>query len=170
METRSKKNLVLATALVFLSAAILSASLAQANSVSGGANGGSVSSTVRILGVTTPLNLPSIAPVTLPPSGGSSTNQVPGVNLGVPAVTVTQTDTIVNSTSGSVSGTSATAESSSTVTGLNILNGLVTADEVISKSKSDANGVLATSTAAGSAFVNLDVSGSPINEQPARTR
>src|SRR5712692_4086075 len=111
MRKRARRSLVYLTAFVLVSASILSVSRAQANSVQGAANGASSASTVKILGVTTELDLESVAPVTLPPSGGSSTNQTQGVNLGVPALTVLQAGPVVNTTSGSIGATSATAES-----------------------------------------------------------
>ena len=167
MRKMAGRGLVYSTVFVLVFASILSASRAQSNSVQGAANGASSASTVTVLGVTTALNLASVAPVTLPPSGGSSTNQSQGVNLGVPALTVLQAGPIVNTTSGSIGAASATAESSSTVDNVNIMAGLVTASRVVSKSRSDGNGTLATSTAAGTQFTNLVVAGNPINDQPA---
>src|SRR6185369_9297717 len=82
-------------------------------------------------------------------------NQIASVNIGIsPGVLpVLATSLIVNSTSGSVTSGSAHAESTSTVNNLNLLNGLITATTINSKSASDGNGTTASSSGAGS-FVN----------------
>ncbi len=109
---------------------------ATGNSVGGNANGCTVNSTVTVLGVSTVLTLNSAAPVTLPSTGGNLTNTIAAVGVGVPAQSVLQTGAITNATSGTLGVSSAHAESISTVNGLNILNGLVTADTIVAKSTS----------------------------------
>ncbi|MEW6207095.1 MAG: choice-of-anchor P family protein [Acidobacteriota bacterium] len=138
-------------------------SLAQAqNSVGGGANSASVNLTASVLGVPANASAPSFAPVTLSPQGGSVTNQVASasVALGIPeAITVLSTGLIVNSASGAVNQTSAHAESSSTVNSVSILDGLITAATIRSKSTSDGNGASATSTGEGSFANQLRIAG-----------
>jgi putative Ig domain-containing protein/Big-like domain-containing protein len=138
-------------------------SVAQAqNTVGGGANGASVGVTATVLGVDASVSAPAFAPVTLPSQGGSSTNQLASMNvgLGVPGVcTVLSTGLIVNSTSGMIGQTAAHAESSSTVNSVNVLNGLVTAATIVSRSSSDANGSSATSSGAGSFANALRIAG-----------
>ncbi|HXG93715.1 MAG TPA: choice-of-anchor P family protein [Blastocatellia bacterium] len=138
-------------------------SLAQTqNSVGGGANGAQVNITANVLGATANVSVPQLAPVTLPPQGGSATNQVASAfaELSAPGVLTTlSTGLIVNSTSGNVSSSAAHAESTSTVNGVNILNGLVTATTIRSKSTSDSNGATASSTGAGSFANQLRIAG-----------
>jgi hypothetical protein len=137
--------------------------MAQAsNSVSGGANGANVDVIATVLGVGANVSVPTVAPVALPPQGGSQTNQVASVDvqLGVPDVlTVLSTGLVVNTTSGTISSSAAHADGSSTVNNLNILNGLVTASTVRAMSTSDGNGASATSSAAGSFLNQLRING-----------
>jgi hypothetical protein len=160
---RTRTNIILSSLLAsILFAGEYSQLLAAQNSVGGGANGASVNVTATVLGVGANVFVPTVAPVTLPPQGGSTSNQVASVNvqLGVPGVlTVLSTGLVVNTTSGTILSSAAHAESSSTVNNLNILNGLVTASTVRAKSTSDGNGAAATSTAAGSFLNQLRISG-----------
>ena len=161
MGTATKKILVCVLATT-LFASIGTVSLAAQNAVSGGANGASVNVTATVVGVGANVSVPTVAPVTLPPQGGSQTNQVASVNvqLGVPGViTVLSTGLVVNTTAGTLSQTAAHAESTSTINNLNILNGLVTATTIRSKATSDGNGTTATSSAAGSFANQLRIGG-----------
>jgi hypothetical protein len=138
-------------------------SLVQAqNSVGGSANGASANVTATVAGINADVTVPPVAPVTLPAQGGSDTNQVASVfaQLSTPGVvTVLSTGFVANATSGFVTQSSAHSESSSTVNNLSILNGLVTASTIRSKSTSDGNGASATSTAAGSFANQLRIAG-----------
>jgi len=138
-------------------------SLAQAqNSVGGTANGASANTTANVAGIDASVTVLPVAPVTLPAQGGSDTNQVASVfvELGVKGVvTVLSTDLVANSTSGSLTQTSAHSESVSTINNLNILNGLVTATTIQSKSSSNADGSSATSSSAGSFANRLRIAG-----------
>lgn len=138
-----------------------------ASSVGGGANGAVVTGSVRIVGLPVNVILTGAAPVTLPPTGGSSTNQIASVTAGALGVNILQTGLIVNTTSGTVGSPTSHAESTSTVNGLNILGGLVSATTIMSKSTSDCNGQTATSTGDGLTVENLVVAGTAILAQPA---
>ena len=162
MKKRSSRIVTLLSVTVLLGSSVIQ-SVAQAqNTVGGGANGASVGVTASVLGVNASVSAPAFAPVTLPPQGGSSTDQVAGVNVGLAipgVVTVLSTGLIVNSTSGSIGQAAAHAESSSTVNTVNVLNGLVTATTIVSRSSSDANGSSATSSGAGSFANSLRIAG-----------
>jgi hypothetical protein len=141
---------------VVIAAGAAGASVAQAsNSVGGNANGAAVNVSATVVGIGADVQVPTVAPVSLPPQGGSFTNQVASVNIGIsPGVLpVLATSLIVNSTSGSITSAAAHSESTSTVNNLNLLNGLITATTINSKSTSDGNGTVASSSGAGS-FVN----------------
>ena len=161
MRTAFKRNTVCALATAF-SICFGMVSLAQTqNTVGGGANGASVSVSATVLGIPANVEAPSIAPVSLPPQGGSFTDQVASVSVGIsPGVMpVFSTALVVNTTAGTLSQSAAHAESSSTVNNLNILNGLITATTIRSKSTSDGNGTTATSSAAGSIANQLRIGG-----------
>ena len=155
------------TSVLFLACIILAASpvflLAQTqNSVGGAANGAGANVTATVAGLNAGVTVLPVAPVTLPSQGGSDTNQVASVfaELGTHGVlTVLSTGLVVNSTSGTLTQTSAHSESTSTINNLNILNGLVTAATIRSKSTSDANGSSATSSASGSFANKLRIAG-----------
>jgi hypothetical protein len=132
------------------------------NSVGGSANGGSANVTATVAGINASATVLPVAPVNLPPQGGSFTNQVASVfaELSAPGVlTVMSTGAVVNTTSGSVTQSSAHAESSSTVNNVNLLNGFVTAAMICSQSSSDGNGASASSSAAGSLANSLRIAG-----------
>ena len=131
------------------------------NAVGGGANGASVNVSATVLGVPSNVSVPFVAPVSLPPQGGSATDQVASVNVSInPGVLpVLSTGLIINTTSGIITQTSAHAESTSTVNTLNLLNGLVTATTIRSKSTSDGNGTTANSSSAGSFANQLRIAG-----------
>lgn len=135
------------------------------NSVGGGANGGSAQASVTILGVTTTVTEPPIAPVSLPPEGGLVTDQADSRSLEAAGIQFFSTGIVTNTTSGTVGATSAHAEGTSTVDGLNILAGLITADSITSRSASDGNGTTASSSAAGTVIDGLVVGGTPVDDQ-----
>ena len=135
------------------------------NSVGGSANGASTTLTATVLGSLASVSRPSVAPVTLPPEGGSFTNQAASTNSEIPGVLpASSTGLVINTTSGTVTQSSAHAESTSTVDNLNILNGLITASTIVSKSTSDGDGTAATSTGAGSFVEGLKI-GSTFHDQ-----
>ncbi len=156
-------NRILVSLLVLpLVASIPVAALSQSqNSVGGAANGASVNVTATVLGIPASVSVPTVAPVGLPPQGGSFSNQLASasaeINPGV--MPVLSTGLIENTTAGSISQTGAHAESSSTVDDLNLINGLITAATIKSKSTSDGNGAGAGSSAAGSFANQLRISG-----------
>ena len=108
------------------------------NSVSGEAFGVSVNTSVSgLAGVT----VPKTPDVILPSNGGM-------VSETAVAVTVTGTlesKTLTVITTGAIGESKASAQSSATVEAVNVLNGLVTADLVVSMSSSSADGSRATS-------------------------
>jgi hypothetical protein len=160
MNTGKKVVLFIVSILMTFNPALL---LGQTqNSVGGAANGASGHMTATVAGTNASANVLPVAPVSLPPQGGSSTNQVASVfaELSTPGVvTALSTGLVVNSTSGSVTQSSAHAESTSTVNNLNILNGFVTAGTIRSKSTSDGDGTSASSSAAGSFANGLSIGG-----------
>jgi hypothetical protein len=121
----------------------------HANSVSGEAFGVSV----NVAGI-------KIGPtphVVLPPDGGMVSDRL--LRIAVPNVATSGTLEVV--TTGSIGPSTATAQSSATVEGVNLLNGLVTARVVVAMSSSTANGSTATSTGEGSTLIGLSINGSP---------
>ena len=131
------------------------------NSVSGEAFGVSVNTSVSgLAGVT----VPRTPDVILPADGGM-------VSKTAVAVTVTGTlesKTLTVITTGAIGESKASAQSSATVETVNVLNGLVTADVVVSMSSSSADGSTATSNAKGSTLLNLTVNRVPMgNVTPA---
>lgn len=131
------------------------------NAVGGRANGASVNVGATVLAVPATVSVPAVAPVDLPSQGGSFNNQVASASaeLDPGVMPVVSTSLVVNATMGSISQTSAHAESTSTVNNLNLLAGLVTASTVRSKATSDGNGTSASSSAAGTFANQLRISG-----------
>ncbi|HEV7730723.1 MAG TPA: choice-of-anchor P family protein [Candidatus Binatia bacterium] len=110
-------------------------------------------------------NLADVEPnpeVVLPDEGGSTEAHVVAITL--PGVVAT--GTLTAESSGTVGLASASANSEGRVEGLNLLNGLVTADLLVAHASSTGNGVAASSSAAGSTFVNLFIAGLPIALNP----
>ena len=150
---------ILATTLS-LGIGIVSSAQSQ-NTVGGGANGASVNVSATVLGIPADVQVPNVAPVSLPPQGGSFSNQVASVSVSItPGVLpVLSTGLVINTTAGTITQSAAHAESTSTVNILNVLNGLITANTVRSKSTSDGNGTTAVSSAAGSFANQLRIAG-----------
>src|SRR5262249_34969307 len=71
---------------------------------------------------------------------------------------------VVDTTSGSVTQSKAHAESSSTVNSISALGGLITATQIVSRSASDGNGSLASSSAAGSFVEGLNIAGTAFGQ------
>lgn len=97
--------------------------------------------------------------VVLQPNGGSEQSNVPANVPGV--VTVTAAD---NRTNGEVVG-DPHSQGSSTTTGVNILNGMVTAELLAVTSTSDATASTGTTSFTAN-FVNLRINGTPVNPTP----
>ena len=118
--------------------------------------------TAIVAGINADVTIPPLAPVTLPSQGGADNNQVANVfvGLGIPGViTVLSTGLVVDSTSGSLNQSAAHSESTSTVNNLKVLNGLVSATTIRSKSTSDGNGVSAVSNDGGTFANQLRIGG-----------
>jgi len=120
----------------------------HANSVSGEAFGVSVNVAEIKVGPT--------PHVVLPPDGGMVSDRL--LRIAVPNVATSGTLEVV--TTGSIGPSTATAQSSATVEGVNLLNGLVTARVVVAMSSSTARGSTATSDAEGSALIGFSINGS----------
>jgi hypothetical protein len=102
--------------------------------------------------------------VVLPPDGGMVRDQL--LRISVPNLATSATLEVV--TTGSIGAGTASAQSSATVEGVNLLNGLVTARLVVAMASSTADGARATSTAEGSALIGLSINGSsPTDVTPA---
>jgi len=145
----------LLTGLVAIGLATAAAS-AHSNSVSGEAFGVSINAAGVVVGPT--------PHVVLPPDGGMVRDQL--LRIAVPNLATSATLEVV--TTGSIGAGSASAQSSATVEGLNLLNGLVTAQLVVAMASSTANGSLATSSAEGTALVGLSINGgAPVDVTPA---
>jgi hypothetical protein len=120
------------------------------SSVSGEAFGAFVNLTSPVA-----VSVPKTPDVVLPPNGGMAEDEVAGISQpGVISTAVLEV-----STEGSIGPHSAFAESHAAVDSLNLLNGLITADIVVAMSTSVSDGKTATSSAAGSGFLNLTVNG-----------
>jgi hypothetical protein len=110
-------------------------------------------------------NLATVEPnpqVVLPDEGGSTEAHL----LSVALPGVVSTATLTAESTGTVGLANATTEGEGRIEGLNLLNGLVTADLLVAHANATSNGVTATSSAAGSQFVNLVVAGIPIALNP----
>ena len=132
------------------------ATSALSNSVSGEAFGVSVDAAGVVVGPT--------PHVVLPPDGGMVSDRL--LRIAVPNLASSATLEVV--TTGSIGPGSASAQSSATVEGVNLLNGLVTAQLVVAMSSSTADGARATSTGEGSALIGLRINGgAPADVTPA---
>ncbi|HEY6328971.1 MAG TPA: Ig domain-containing protein [Blastocatellia bacterium] len=132
-------------------------SASSQNSVGGGANGGSMSMTATIMGTQTTASQPPIAPVTLPPQGGSVSNQAGSASAGITGLPASTTGIVTDTSTGSITSSSAQAQSTSTVNGLNALGGLVTASSIVANASSTGSGTTATSSGSGSFANGLQV-------------
>jgi hypothetical protein len=124
------------------------------STVSGEAYGVSVSSLL--------VNVTSFPDVVLDPQGGTASAAAAGLNV----VGVLTTGAIAADTNGTTGPSSADAESTATVSQLNVLAGLITADVVTAQSTSTCDGTTASSSAAGTTLANLVVAGVPIPVLP----
>jgi hypothetical protein len=113
-----------------------------------------VGSVVKV-GPIAPALLPACdtQPVATVTASAASVNQAPFINTGV-------VDSVASSTA-----TSSTA--SSDVLGVNLLGGVITANEIKAVSTSSVSGKVFSFSAVGSEFVNLSVLGIPISVNPA---
>jgi hypothetical protein len=163
--------LILATAI--LAGGRLASSYTSQNSVGGGAFGAGGGTTATVSGSPITASQPAVAPVSLPPQGGSFTNQAASSSASIPGVMpASSTGLVTDTTSGSLTQSGAHAESSSTVNGMSILGGLVTGSQIVARAASDGNGTTATSTSAGSFASSLMISGALMDQQdfPPNTR
>ncbi len=94
--------------------------------------------------------------VVLPPDGGMVSDRLLGI--AVPNAAASTTLEVV--TTGSIGPSTATAQSSATAEGVDLLNGLVTARVVVAMSSSTARGSTATSDAEGSSLIGFSINGS----------
>lgn len=90
--------------------------------------------------------------------GGDDTNNVLGVSL-PPLFEVGE---VVTTAVGDVTGSSATVQATSTVQSANVLDGLITADEVKAVANGSSDGTTKTFDSNGSSFTNLMVDGEPL--------
>jgi hypothetical protein len=133
--------------------------LAQASNTIGGKAYGAF--------VQTPLGSLAESPVaTLDPASGIA--DASAANIGVAGVLTAQS--LASLATGVVGENAASAQSSSTLQNVNILNGLITAKAVNGLASSASNGIAATSNGAGSEFVNLLVNGVAVGDSPAPNR
>ncbi len=136
-------------------AVLLAAGSAIAQStVSGDAFGVSASSLL--------INLTEFPDVDLDPQGGTASAAVAGLNL----VGLLTTGAISVDTQGTAGASNADSESTATVTQINVLAGLITADVVTAQSSSTCDGATASSSAAGTTLANLTIAGVPIGALP----
>jgi hypothetical protein len=101
------------------------------------------------------VSVPKTPDVVLPSNGGMAEDEV----LSLSQAGVISTGVLEVSTEGSIGPHSASAVSQATVDSLNLLNGFITADIVVAMSTSVSDGTTASSSAAGSGFLNLMVNG-----------
>jgi hypothetical protein len=162
MTSISAKGASVAAVLVLLYSLVLmpgDTTVAQSsNSVGGQAYGAFVQTRIGSL-AQSPL-------ATLDPAAGIA--DASAASLVVTGVVAAQSlDSI---TTGVVGENAASAQSSSALQSVNILNGLITADAVAGLASSASNGIAATSNGAGSQFVNLLVNGAAIGDSPEPNR
>src|SRR6266850_2456739 len=129
-------------------ALLVGATNARPNSVSGEAFGISVNAAGVTVGPT--------PHVVLPPDGGMVSDHL--LRIAVPNAASTTLGVV---TTGSIGPNKASAQSSATVEGVNLLNGVVRAAAVVAMSSSTADGSTATSTGEGSTLIGLSISGGP---------
>jgi hypothetical protein len=122
------------------------------NSVSGEAFG--ISANVGLVVI------PKTPDVVLPPAGGMVESELVGVS--VPGTV--RSDTLRVTTTGAISASVASAQSSATVEAVDIAGGLVTAKLVVAMASSTGDGATATSNAEGSTLVGLTVNGVPLGD------
>ena len=140
-----KRHYLLSLAAIGL---LVGATNALPNSVSGEAFGISLNAAGVAVGPT--------PHVVLPPDGGMVSDQL--LRITVPNAAASTTLGVV--TTGSIGPSTASAQSSASVEGVNLLNGLVSARIVVAMSSSIADGSTATSTSEGSTLIGLSINGS----------
>src|SRR5204863_7934638 len=101
MKSNMRRMLILTLVLTSVMGSVRMLRAQSQNAVGGGANGASSQINATILGVPTSVSMPSAAPVTLPPNGGSFSNQVNSTNTQVPggALPGSSTGTVIDTTS-----------------------------------------------------------------------
>jgi hypothetical protein len=99
-------------------------------------------------------------------NGAIHSNNINGVNV----PNALTTGTVVDTAKGTVTQTNASGEMTSTVQSVNLGGGAITADAVRADASASSDGTTSTFSDAGSQFVNLVVSGTPISDPvPANT-
>jgi hypothetical protein len=151
-----------AVAFALLAALVLTpreTTLAQtSNSIGGKAYGAFVQA---------PLGSLAESPVaTVDPASGIA--DASAASIGVPGILTAES--LASLATGVVGENAATAQSSSTLQNVNILNGLITATAVSGLASSASNGTTATSNGIGSEFVNLLVNGVAVGDSPEPNR
>jgi len=95
--------------------------------------------------------------------GNVKSNSVGSVNL--PGIG--STGTVTDTAQGSVDADTASSETTSTVEGVDLLSGLVTADTIVADAHASKTGGTVSLSDAGSTFVHLVVNGTPIDGEVA---
>ena len=151
--TMTMTTITKALALTIASVVLTSGAAAQAN-VSGSAFGALVKTAL----VTTQSPL-----ATLPAGGGM--NQGSALSFGVP--NTLSSSWLMSITTGAANNTASSAQSTSEVESVNLLGGVITADNVTAIASSYVNQSGRASDASGSGFANLVVNGVAISATPA---
>lgn len=99
-------------------------------------------------------------------SGQTKQNNVTALSAGTLGK-VLRADAVTSTVFARKTGTAAEVTNTSTITGLNLLNGLITATTVKSVASTTATATATSSNAAGSTFVNLSINGRRIAADPA---
>jgi hypothetical protein len=131
--------------------------LATADAIAGEVSGRAFGVSGSFAGTATP----ATPNAEIPPGGGSSTDESPGVP-GVPGVL--STGPVTSSASGAVTIRKAEATASTTITNLNVLAGLISATSITSGAHSIANTHGAASSPDGTAVKDLVVAGTPYGD------
>ena len=110
--------------------------------------------------VNTPLGSSGYSPLAvLPPVSGTDGAEADAAGSALNVAGALSSDFLNSITSGEIGAAEAGAQSTSSAASVNILNGLITADEVVANVMSSAGQSGAVSDAAGSTFTNLTVAG-----------
>jgi hypothetical protein len=113
--------------------------------------------------VSTPVASSNQSPLAvLPPISGTDGAEVDAEGAAVTVANTLSSDFLNSTTSGELDTAAAGAQSTASAADINILNGLITADEVIANVTSSRTATGAVSNADGSTFQNLVVAGVPV--------
>ena len=118
--------------------------------------------------VNTPLGSSGQSPLAvLPAVSGTDGAEADAEGSALNVAGALSSDFLNSITSGEIGAAEAGAQSTSSAASVNILNGLITADEVVANVMSSAGQTGAFSDAAGSTFTNLTVAGVPVTSLDA---